>query len=220
MTFVADESDPEGGLFYAGQQNDSQVFAFRLPIRSSRTSTDVSFQFSFPAAPRRTDLSGMHYDARNDVLYAIWDGANRMRAMRPDGTLLSEWILPGTAQEGITFHGNDLLIAQENARIMLRYPSFPIAIPEPASCRLVFYGALTLMASPWRPPRRDRQAKTRRHGVRPRRHGVHTEKARSSHREGTEGGAAKLHGDVSIVRRSRYLEPFADLIHAQRHVFR
>jgi hypothetical protein len=126
LTFVADENDPEGGLFFAGKQRDSVIYIFRLPIISSGTSSSVKFQSSFQAASRRTDLSGLHYDATNNVLYAIWDSSNLLRAMRPDGTLLEEWVLPGKHQEGIAFQGSNLVIAQDNGPV-IRYKSFPKA---------------------------------------------------------------------------------------------
>ena len=144
LTFVPDAEDPEGGLFYAGKQGDGVIYAFRLPIASSSTSKSVEFKFTIQPAPRRTDLSGLHYDATNDVLYAIWDSSNKLRAMRPDGTLLEEWTLPGTRQEGVTFQGNNLLIAQDNGPDVIRYTSFPLVtlVPEPTTAALALAASL------------------------------------------------------------------------------
>lgn len=143
LTFVADANDPDGGLFYAGKQGDGVIYVFRIPIDAVG---GAEFQFSFQAAPGRTDLSGLHYDAANDVLYAIWDSSNLLRAMRPDGTFLAEWTLPGTRQEGITFQGNNLLIAQDNGPDAIRYSNFPLIVPEPTSqalclCTVTLLGA-------------------------------------------------------------------------------
>ena len=143
LTFVSDASDPEGGLFYAGKQGDGVIYAFRLPIASSRTSTTVAFQFSFQPAPGRTDLSGLHYDAANRVLYAIWDSSNLLRAMRPDGTFLAEWRLPpGRNEEGITFQDGNLLIARDTGPDVYRYSNFPQVVPEPSCSSLVFWACL------------------------------------------------------------------------------
>jgi hypothetical protein len=144
LTFVPDANDSEGGLFYAGQQSNGVVYAFRLPI-VSRTPTRDFFQFSFQAATGRTDLSGLHFDDTNDVLYAIWDSDNFLRAMQPDGTFIEEWILPGTRQEGITFQGTNLVIAQDNGPDAIRYSSFPIiTVPEPQTCVLFLEGMMLL----------------------------------------------------------------------------
>jgi DNA-binding beta-propeller fold protein YncE len=144
LTFVADENDPEGGLFYAGKQSNGLVYAFRLPIASSSTSNAVSFQFQFQAARGRTDLSGMHYDNTNKVLYAIWDSNNIIRAMRSDGTFLEEWRLPpGTHQEGITFQDSNLVISQDNGPVF-RYPFFPLIVPEPSTLVLLLIGLVAV----------------------------------------------------------------------------
>lgn len=135
LTFVADPNDPEGGLFYVGSQSNGAIYTFRLPIASSSTSKTVEYQSIFQPALGRTDLSGMYYDEAHDVLYAIWDSNNIIRAMRPDGTFLEEWALPGRSQEGITFQGSNLVIAQDNGPVM-RYSNFPMIVPEPTSLAL------------------------------------------------------------------------------------
>jgi hypothetical protein len=43
LTFVRNASQPEGGRFYAGLQNDGRVYVFRLPIITSQTSTSATF---------------------------------------------------------------------------------------------------------------------------------------------------------------------------------
>ena len=45
--------------------------------------------------------------------------------MDAEGTLLQEWTLAGTDQEGVTFAGTDLFIAEDSGRVM-GYGSFPI----------------------------------------------------------------------------------------------
>ena len=145
LAFVIDENDPEGGLFYAGKQGNGTVYAFRLPIVSSSTNNTVSFQYKFQVARGRTDLSGMHYDDTNNVLYAIWDSNNIIRAMRPDSTFLEEWRLPpGTSQEGITFQGSNLVISQDNGPVF-RYSNFPLIVSEPTAGTLCLC-AITFLA--------------------------------------------------------------------------
>lgn len=128
LTFVPDALHPEGGLFYAGLQENGTIYRFSLPILTSATSTSVSFVNSFQPVVRN-DLSGLHYDRDRDALFAIYDGPDLMRAMRPDGTLIQEWALPGSDQEGIALVGNVLYIAQDNGAVV-QY------VPEPSSLTL------------------------------------------------------------------------------------
>lgn len=124
LTFVPNVADPEGGLFYAGLQSDGSIHIFRLPIRSSSTSTSVVRVGGVTPAPGRSDISGLDYDAAQDTLYAIWDGPNKIRALRPDGGFLNEWDLPGNDQEGIALLGCDLFIAEDVGKEVWRYSSF------------------------------------------------------------------------------------------------
>lgn len=135
LTFVPDAQHPEGGLFYAGLQENGTIYRFSLPILTSATSTSVSFVDSFRPVVR-SDLSGLHYDRDRDVLFAIYDTGNVIRAMRPDGTLIQEWALPGSAQEGIALAGNVLFIAEDSGAVV-RY------VPEPSAFVL---GAIALAA--------------------------------------------------------------------------
>ena len=135
LTFVPDAQHPEGGLFYAGLQENGTIYRFSLPILTSATSTSVSFVDSFRPVVR-SDLSGLHYDRDRDVLFAIYDTGNVMRAMRPDGTLIQEWALPGSAQEGIALAGNVLFIAEDSGAVV-RY------VPEPSAFVL---GAIAVAA--------------------------------------------------------------------------
>ena len=99
LTFVPDAGDPEGGLFYAGLQRNGKIYSFRLPIASSPSSTAVTHVSTITPVVGRTDLSGLHYDVDNQVLYALFDSADRLRAMKADGSFLAEWKeLPGTRQ--------------------------------------------------------------------------------------------------------------------------
>jgi len=125
LEFVPEAADPEGGLFYAGLQSDGSVHVFRLPIHSSATSTNVVQVNVFTPVPGRSDISGLDFDAANDTLYAIWDGPNKIRAMRPDGTSLGEWDLPGNDQEGVALVGCDLIIAEDVGKEVRRYSTFP-----------------------------------------------------------------------------------------------
>lgn len=113
LTFVPDATDPEGGLFYAGLQATGEIFVFRLPILTSSTRTNVTHIRTIGAVNGVSDISGLHYTPSQDVLYAVYDGASLLRAMRPDGGVIGEWELPGTDQEGVTLKGGELYICED-----------------------------------------------------------------------------------------------------------
>ena len=146
LTFVPDSENPEGGLFYAGLQADGRIFKFQLPIVSSATSTSVTHIGTIAAINGVTDISGMHYQAGQDVLYAIYDSANLLRAMDTDGTVLSEWSLPGNNQEGITLNGSDLYIGQDygTGGDVIKYSNFD-GVPEPTTICLLACGSLAVL---------------------------------------------------------------------------
>jgi len=85
----------------------------------------------------------MNYQASQGVLYAIYDSANLLRAMNPDGTLIKEWNLPGNDQEGLTLEGNELYIGEDygNGGNVFRYSNF-VGVPEPATVGLLALGGL------------------------------------------------------------------------------
>lgn len=127
LTFVADSTNAEGGLFYAGLQNDGKIYLFELPIQSSPTSTSVTYIETIIPVAGRSDLSGLHYETSNNILFAIWDSSNNIRAMETDGSNIVEWDLPGNDQEGITlFNGEDsqskvIFVAEDTGKEVWKY---------------------------------------------------------------------------------------------------
>lgn len=124
LAFVGDPMHTEGGVFYAGLQDDGQVYVFDLPIATSSTSTSVVHVSTFAPVSGRDDLSGLAWVASQSTLYAAYDSHDLLRAMQADGTFIDEWMLPGTAQEGITFFGCTLFVAHDSTAEVLRY-EFP-----------------------------------------------------------------------------------------------
>ena len=112
LTFVPDASNPEGGLFYAGLQKSGEIFKFELPIKSSSTSTSVTYEGKIAAYT--DNISALHYDVDQQALYALYDGANVLRATTADGTLLKLWTsVPGSDQEGVALHDGVLYIVED-----------------------------------------------------------------------------------------------------------
>lgn len=149
LTFVSDAANPEGGLFYAGLQATGQIFVFRLPIRSSASSTAVTYIQTIPARNNIIDISGMHYEASQNVLYAIYDTANLLRAFEPNGTLTGEWTLPDIEQEGITLRGIDLYICQDSGGVYKHSPFVVFLQPDLTADGKVNLMDFALLASDW-----------------------------------------------------------------------
>ncbi len=113
LTFVPDPVDPEGGLFYAGMQDTGRIFVFRLPISSSTDSTVITPVRSMLPLNDEKKISGMHYAPAQGVIYAIYDNADLLRVITPDGTLISQWDLPGDDQEGVALKGRELYLCED-----------------------------------------------------------------------------------------------------------
>ena len=114
LDFVPDEDNPEGGSFYAGLQENGTIFVFDLPIVTSNSSTVVALNHTILTS--RSDIAALDYVAEDDVLYAIFDGADRLQVLDLDGTLETEVAIPGGQnEEGVATLGCHLMfLAQED----------------------------------------------------------------------------------------------------------
>lgn len=126
LTFVSSATDAEGGVFYAGHQENGRIYKFRLPIRSSQTSTSVTYLGTVTPVAGRTDIADLCYDANCNVLYILYDNADIIRAVRPANmALIEEWFVPGIQQEGIAVKPPcDVFIADDTG-LLTRYTGFP-----------------------------------------------------------------------------------------------
>ena len=65
------------------------------------------------------DISGLAYDTQGDLLVLISDTTNLLVELKREGTILSQYLLPGDEQEGIVLDGlGYMYIAQENGEII------------------------------------------------------------------------------------------------------
>lgn len=129
LTFARDLSHPEGGLFYAGLQDDGRVYEFELSIASSAVCTTVTHLATLDPAPLNDDIAGLDWVAETDTLYAAYDTANEIVAFDRAGVPATTWVLPGNDQEGIAIRGCGLFVAQDTGEVR-RYVDFP----SPADC--------------------------------------------------------------------------------------
>jgi len=125
VTFVPSASDPEGGVFYLGHQNDGRIYQFRLSIRSSATVTSVTPVGIVSPYPGMGDISDLHFDRENDVLYVLYNWANLIRAVRLDMTVITDWAVPGVWQEGITTIPPCQVVIADDTGPVIRYTGFP-----------------------------------------------------------------------------------------------
>ena len=126
IAFVPNASHPEGGTFWVGNQSfslkpkdePSVVCEVVLPLRSetarrSKGTIINAYKMNF------IDISGIAYDAQDDVLVLISDTTNLLVEMKREGTILSKYLLPGDEQEGVTLDGlGYMYIAQESGEII------------------------------------------------------------------------------------------------------
>ena len=86
-----------GGLSYAGLQKDGKIYIFDIDLSLSGS---VSHIDTITPIPGYTDISGLYYSIKNNVLYAIFDTSNILLEMQTNGTVIAGHTLPGNAQEG------------------------------------------------------------------------------------------------------------------------
>jgi hypothetical protein len=121
LTFVPDTSHPEGGLFYAGMQENGTIYIFELPIKSSSTDSTVTFVDSLSV--RFLGISGLDYDPVSDHLYALSAYSGTMRVTERDGTIIATYYLPGDSQEGVAlWEGSgpgerQVFVAEDNGEV-------------------------------------------------------------------------------------------------------
>ncbi len=104
LTFVNVAGDPEGGVFYVGMQGDCRILKFSLPVKTSTTSTAATYLGTLPAVPNASVIGDLNYDSTTDTLYVLYNGSDVIRALRPDGTPLGEWVAPLVYQEALAIN--------------------------------------------------------------------------------------------------------------------
>ena len=126
IAFVPDASHPEGGTFWVGNQSfslkakdePSVVCEVVVPLRTTTAKqTDGTIIHAYKM--NFIDISGLAYDAQGDFLVLISDTTNLLVELKREGTILSQYLLPGDEQEGIVLDGlGYMYIAQENGEII------------------------------------------------------------------------------------------------------
>jgi hypothetical protein len=142
------------GLFYAGHQDEGNIYVFRLQSSGSVELVDV-----FAAPSGRHDVSGLHYDAATQTLYAIHDAFDVIVELEADGSFIREFDLPGGTQEGVTLvpdcsaWESQVFVSEDDGAVW-RYELYPAACIPPelpaltATGRLALVGLLVIASIP------------------------------------------------------------------------
>ncbi|MEK7132118.1 MAG: SdiA-regulated domain-containing protein [Patescibacteria group bacterium] len=135
LAFVLDGNHPygvttAGGLFYAGWQEDGDIYLFEPNFAIS---TVGIFKTELHMTTGYTDLSALYFNNSTATLYAVYDGLNILEERSADGIFITNYSLPGDNQEGFTLGLSgelyDAVVAEDNGRIM-NYKGFSV-VPEP-----------------------------------------------------------------------------------------
>ena len=113
LTFIPNGSHPyanssSGGLFYAGLQEDGDIYVFDIDVTSSYTVNEDDYIAKITLNDSRTDISGLDYSTETGLLYAIFDSSNELLEIDPlsSYSIINTYNLPGNTQEGISIVSN------------------------------------------------------------------------------------------------------------------
>ena len=126
IAFVPDDSHPEGGTFWVGNQSfslkakdePSVVCEVVVPLRSG-TGRKAEGTIIHAYRMNFIDISGLAYDGQGDLLVLVSDTNNLLVELKREGTILGQYLLPGDEQEGVVLDGlGYMYIAQESGEII------------------------------------------------------------------------------------------------------
>jgi len=126
ITFVPDETHPEGGTFYVANQgfdladteDPSAIFEVEVPLRTG-AAADEPCRILRAIYPGFVDIADLMYDTEAGRLYAVSDAANAFIVLSRDGEVLRAYALPGMNQEGFARDRDRFVyIAQDSGGII------------------------------------------------------------------------------------------------------
>jgi len=102
IEFIGDESHPEGGTFYIGNQWDPPlVIEVFVPLKSSQEKeSQARILRVLPLS--MADPAAMFFDAKSGLLNVVSDADNILVEITLDGKIIREYAFLGDNQEGIT----------------------------------------------------------------------------------------------------------------------
>ena len=119
LVFVPDNGHPEGGTFYAGNQEDPAcIIELFVPLRTGKgDALEARILRVLPF--QMDDPSGLVYDPLKKHLYAVDDADNIFVEITLEGKLIREYAFPGNDQEGFAWDDEGYLyITQDSGGII------------------------------------------------------------------------------------------------------
>ena len=119
LAFVPDDGHPEGGTFYAGNQEDPPcIVELFVPLRTG--GGDAPEARILRVLPfKMDDPSGLVFDPLKKHLYAVDDADNIFVEITLEGKLVREYAFPGNDQEGFAWDDEGYLyITQDSGGII------------------------------------------------------------------------------------------------------
>jgi hypothetical protein len=119
LAFVPNPSHPEGGTFYAGNQEDPPcIMELFVPLRSTKAKeAEARILRVLPFKMR--DPGAMYYDPKTKLLDVVSDSDNLFVEITLEGKLVRQYAFPGNDQEGLTFDDEGYIyICQDSGGIL------------------------------------------------------------------------------------------------------
>jgi len=119
ITFVPDESSPEGGTFFVSNQWDpSCIFELQVPLRS-QDGTELEGKILRVLPVKIDDPAAMYFDTRTRLLNIVSDADNILYEVDLEGRLIRQYAFLADNQEGLTRDPEGFLyIAQDTGGII------------------------------------------------------------------------------------------------------
>jgi hypothetical protein len=119
LVFIPNPGHPEGGTFYAGNQEDPAcLMELYVPIKSS-PANEAEARILRVLPFRMRDPAALSYDSKTGLLNVVSDSDNLFVEITLDGKLVKEYAFPGNDQEGIAWDDQGyIFICQDSGGIL------------------------------------------------------------------------------------------------------
>jgi len=119
LVFVPDAAHPEGGSFYAGNQEDPDcVVELFVPLKSGR-GAEAPARIARILTTGLPDPAAIFFDPRTRLLNVVSDAPNILSEITPAGRVVRQFAFPGNDQEGACLdEEGHLYIAQDCGGIL------------------------------------------------------------------------------------------------------